>query len=249
MTATPARPNPLDAIIGAGRLYASVFTAAFPVFLVLEAIKAAVLLALIAALGEDVGATIGWATSTILLYLVIGIAALVAVDAHRGDPPTTTADLYGRAAPLLPGLARCGFAATVVTFVMVFVFIGRFYSMWLAFPMVAVFTVWLCAYTSPTGDGMTERDAAERTRTLAGRAVLPVVALLVFQLFALELVPALADSLVGRKADLSIWVPTESLISALILPIVAMAIANLFVALDEQPEPMVLAPAAPLPGA
>ncbi|MBJ7470775.1 MAG: hypothetical protein JHD16_05710, partial [Solirubrobacteraceae bacterium] len=66
--------------------------------------------------------------------------------------------------------------------------------------------------------------------------------------FAVHLIPALADSLVGRSAPLGLWVPVESLISTFITPLVAMTIALWYLQLSDRPEAApALAPNAPMP--
>lgn len=226
------RPNPIDALITAGRLFAATAAVLLPVILLLQALKAGILLGLIGALGEDIGATIGWLTSSALLSMVVGVAVLVTVDSHAGHPPRSPVALLGEALPFLLAFGLAGLVGAVL--------MARFalgYGLPANTAMLfgigaAGLTPWLVSARRGETPGVTVKASFKHAAELAVLAFIPVAALLVFQQFSVELVPALADSAVGRKAPLDVWVPVESLISSFITPLVAMAIAGLFLDLD-----------------
>jgi hypothetical protein len=222
------RPNPIDAVVSAGRLYAAHLPVILPVIALLQAVKAAVLLGLIAALGQDFGGTLGWITSSILLASVDVVAARFAVDAHYGDVPSSPVELFRRVAPILPKLALFAAIGMLVTFRFAAPFGLPIYTQLVVFPAVAVFVVWLDAQHAKGDPAQEFSEAASAALALTRTALGAAVALLALQLFSLELTPALADSLVGRKAPLVLWSPVESVISTLVTPVVVMAIAGLY---------------------
>ncbi|MDQ8044849.1 MAG: hypothetical protein AAGC46_09740 [Solirubrobacteraceae bacterium] len=248
-----AAMNPIDAVIGAGRLYGQHLAVVLPAFAALQAVKAGILLALIAQFGEKGGGNLGWLTSSILLIAVDVAAARFVVDAHHGDVPRSPIAVIARIVPILPLAVGVGLVSSFVLSILAAPLHMGVSTQAGAFPAIALLTVWLDARRTK-GDPAAEFGVAiDTTLSLTGPVIGTAVLLAAFQLFTVELIPALADSAVGRHAALARWVPVESAVSTFITPIAMMAIAGFYLQLRHPAEPaQPAAPATPwpqLPGA
>ncbi len=216
----PADLNGIDAVIQAGRTLAACARLLLPWVLALEAIKVVVLLALVGAFGEEDGGT---------------LAGLTSGSCWRRSPavvPACARRRRWRPTARRPGaVAAHGPGSSPVPPV---ILIPRF-AAWLTsgigfFALISVVALLI------TGPALIERrpvdQAIRATWELpkqVERSWLWVVAAFVFVSFSLELIPALADSAVGRKAELSIWISAESAFSTVLTPLWSLTVAFLYV--------------------
>lgn len=223
--ADPREPNGIDAVVRAGRTLLQCAGLLLPWALVLEAIKAAVLLALVGAFGEERGGTLAGLSSGLLLAVITALSFRLALDVHAGNRPASALDLWRRTTPTLP-------------LFLVVVLVPRSAG-WLE-PSLTIATILAGIALLITGpaliDGRPIQEAIRATWELPQRVQkswLWVAAAFVFLQFSLELIPALADSTVGRKAELSLWISAESAYSTVLTPLWSLAIGFLYAQLSE----------------
>lgn len=217
----PADLNGIDAVIQAGRTLAACAGLILPWAVALEVIKAVVLLALVGAYGEEDGGTLAGLTSGLLLATITGLSFRLALDVAAGDRPRGALELWQRTAPAL---------RLFLTVMLIPRFAGWLEARLSIFMLISVVALLI------TGPALIERrpvdQAIRATWELpkqVERSWLWVVAAFVFVSFSLELIPALADSAVGRKAELSIWISAESAFSTVLTPLWSLTIAFLYV--------------------
>ncbi|MBJ7471959.1 MAG: hypothetical protein JHD16_11690, partial [Solirubrobacteraceae bacterium] len=179
------RPNPIDTLLRAGRLFGAQLPVLLPVLLLLQAVKAGLLLGAIAAVGEDIGSLIGGLTAAMLLATVVGISALVAIDDHDGHRATSPGELVRAALPFALAFALGAVVAGLLLAPALLFGLG-----------VAFLTPWMQSARRGESPGLSVRESAKRAAALGRTAVIPTVLLLASYKFAVHLIPALADSLV-----------------------------------------------------
>ncbi len=218
-----AAANPIDALVTAGRLYAAHAAVLLPIALFLQALKAATLLGLMDVLGEDVGSLLGRITSTALLWALMGVAALLALDA-RGGAVGSGGSLVQRGLALLPKVLLLAFLYTFA--------IAAGLALVIVPGLIAL-VLGLLAMPALIAGNLAPKAALKESSRLVQTALLPSILLAALLAFSLELIPALTDSAVGRHAPLGNWLVAEATISAFITPLMALAITAFFIALAD----------------
>lgn len=215
--------NGVDALITAGRTLASHWQLILPWALLLEAIKVVVLLALVDQFGEETGGTIAGLSSGLLLLTITALSTRLALDVAAGRRPDGAIDLMRRTLPTLPLLLAVIYVPRSLAWLDVGP--GLF---WL------IGTVGLLVTGPALIAGLPLQRAVRATWEMPSaveKSWMWLVAMFVFLAFSLELIPALADSTVGRKAELSLWITTESIYSTVLTPLWSLTIAFFYVQL------------------
>lgn len=225
MFASPIRPNVIDAIVDAGRVFGAHLGTVLGVSFVLQGLKFAVLASLFTTLGEDHTYIVGAVWALILLTLSSGVFAQLAFDLRIGVPDRGPIDLLRRTLPLLPGLL-------LVAVMLVFGLTVGFFL--LILPGIYLAMRWSLVVPAKVAGKLSASDAFSASWRLTDGVLGWALLLVAFYAFAIELIPALADSLIGRDAPLTSWLAVEATVSGLVSPMIALTIAMFFIALADQ---------------
>ncbi len=245
MTAAPAPAptrslNLIDAIVTAGRLYGAYASTVIGFSLVLQGIKVAAMFLAHLMFGK-VGYEFGGQITTVLLVINGGVCARLAFDAQAGVPPAGPRALVERSRPFLSGLVLLGGFYLLALGALYLVFSAALWATGVdlsydvvIMPGFVLVAFWAIAAAALVADALTPDEALRMSWKLIRPALAFALLFVVFQWFVLRLIPALADSAVGRHAPLAQWWTAEALVSAVISPLLALTTATFFLALYER---------------
>lgn len=247
-TITTLKPNPIDALLAAARMMAAHGRELLVLSFLLETVKVLLMLALVDVLGYRLGSNVGVAIIAVIVVVSQALGTQLALDVRAGRPPQGIAELIDRTVPMFP---RYLAAAAIL-----WVTIRLLPQVSLAFLLPAMAALWLLMLAPPaTTREATIGDALRTSLRLTSWAPAAAFGLFVFSFFSWELVDALTDSLVGRKAPLELWLTVRGALQVAELPLVSMTIALLYLDLDaaaprlDQPATFTRGPGQQPPGA
>lgn len=220
------RPNVIDALIGAARTLVAHAGLLLPLSIGLEALKVVTMLVFVGAFGDYYGANVAVALLAVVVVVTTALSTQLAFDVHRGTPPRSMHELIARTRPTFPRFLL----ASAILWVLI-----RF-GPW-GVPLVGFLLLGACValfFAPPAvADGAPSIQSALRNSVrLVGAAPVAALLLFLFDMFAWELVDALADSTVGRHAPLALWLTVRGTYQVFALPIASMAIATFYLQLD-----------------
>lgn len=228
------RTNLIDAVIAAARLYRAYLWPLLGASLFLQAAKIGLIFLSFELVGEP-GIAGGGRVGAVMLVLNGGLAARFLLDVRAGTPPADPLDLLWRTAPLVPGLL----------WVLVLWSVGVGLGILLFFiPGLVLAVGWVLVVPVRVAQGdISGKQALVASLRLSRHAKGTALFLFLASVFMFMLIPALADSAVGRQAPIHEWWVAEASIATLLSPLLALTTAVVYVSLvdeygpPELPEP------------